>query len=75
MSILNLQAFNFIKCPLDYESTNDGSVLCRTQPPPGACRSQQRRHQPGKHSEQVPESRAGSVEWVEEVFPGSLFQG
>ena len=75
MSILNLQAFNFIKCPLDYESTENESALCRIQCELGACRSQKRKHQPGDHSEQGPESRAGSAEWVYEVFLGSLLSG
>lgn len=64
MSVLNVQAFNFIKCPLDYESTEDGRALGRIQCQPSAYKSQQRRPQAGKPSEQGPVSRAGSVEWV-----------
>lgn len=40
MSVLNLQALNPIKYPLDYESTDGGSVLGGTQPHLDAHRSQ-----------------------------------
>lgn len=40
MSVLNLQALNSIKYPLDYEHTGGGSVLGGTQPHLDAQRSQ-----------------------------------
>lgn len=40
MSVLHLQPLNSIKYPLDYESTDGGSVLGGTQPHLDAHRSQ-----------------------------------